>query len=1351
MKKFSFEANKKIDNYQIKSEIGMGGIGEVYSAYKLNKKGKNIEQNLYAIKILKPQLKSNKKAIELFKNDIKTIKKLRHNNIISIVDIGEDYFVMPYIEGKDIKEWLSKNEPFTSLKKKDYPEYIKNIFAQINSLCDALIYAHGENISHNDLKPSNIIVTSENQTKIIDFGLSNLKSKEYIKLTEDINYRPDTVQKDNPFYIDVYSLAIITFELISGNLPKYHQHHKNKAAIQEKETILYEKVYELYEKVKKGDVKSVNEFRNAFKLVINNTFESQEKKDKSLVKKEKSKNVIKLKSDEGEQYMFTIVENNTPIPYYFTLKTDTKVPDKKKTIKLGDGTYGAVFQVHTDDGESCAVKLLYKNKLSSNTTFQWELTQCIIDEFIEKFKIKDECLINSLIIEILDPHNNLSSFANRIKCLNNKDQQEFLIEKMKMQFQSVALKRFKEEAKSKIDLLEELGDDINRVPGVITIKGGTEIFQSSNAYQNLELRENFKKLDMELSDYAVVMPLFSWTLKDILEKGTNSYENEPSGYHVLSKMIFADRIATMMPFLIDVATGIKSLHSAKLFHHDIKPANIFVNISDKVESVVGDLGFLKAKEKGNFDSFSTTQPRDSFALGTIHYRAPEQKEYFDISDARISHDKDNVEILIYDPKFRASMIEDGDFLFFSRDDKQTPYIIKSIDKTKHPIRICLDCGDHKPAEDNQTQIVMYKLQGIRTDLYGIGAIVFDMLTCGKSPERFYETIRSYDNEDGDIKQLLELYRQVSTYQADERGIGHIFESFEDHNEYAPLPIVELILKCMMSRVKNTYHYNPSNQNLPMNYAIDNVLARLIELSEIYGKYEYNNMLINKADWDEDNFSLIKTANGNIEGDFLSQINKLQNLNRKNEIAKRLVQGIWYIDRLENLVRKTLNINSNVFISEMLPDNMKITSEKTEFDYIPYKTKDEYLKDLIEDGFYTKIIQNFTNPFVPDSFSFLRKKIALEPLSEKNTFKYNFLGSSPSADDISPGDIIINDSTLWCVADGINYEDHVISIEVMKDMNKSSENKTFNIDKNESYYIFYKRINPCKYYLKMLGCYLYHIFFVGIGENTIDKPLITNFATIPIHLDHDREDKNIIDPYSVINHKALANDDTIDLKKIYEYITYMYLKLTFCENKNSYYQLKDKDNDRIYAVSDDVLKLKGFISNFLQMTSQTRLIDFIKDFDKEETQKIDVIMNQYDTIDDIINFKEMFLSLMKISTPKSKKQIQEEKADVEKRKLNQQNFEDRIQQLDQKIKEKEAEIKILTQKAEEEKEKCESENNTLKTEITKLETEKKKLEEEKNSLNIEKNSKINKIEELNQRKFKNRVKNLWERIKKKKNK
>jgi len=1308
MKKFTYKPNETIGKYQIKSTLGIGSIGEVYTAYKLNKKKKQIDQTLYAIKVLKPDLKTNDEAIKIFENEINAIKKLKNNNIIHIIDVGPDYFVMPYIEGTNIKEWMNKDEQLASLKKINYHEFINKILSLINLLCDALIYTHGENIWHNDLKPSNILITTEGQCKIIDFGLSNLKSKKYISFTIDTNYRPYELKNNDSFFIDIYSLAVISFELFSGELPNYYKTSNTK--ISEIEANLHQKVYDLYEKTKQGEINSVNDFRNSLNKIINTIFQTKEKMNTRLKKKDKKK-IIKHKGQNGYPYMFKIIENKTEIPFYFSLT------EKEKPIKIGDGTYGSVFQVHNDDGESCAVKLLYKNKLSSNSSYQWELSKKIMDEFVEKFKFDDDSKKNLLFIKLLDPHKNLSTFSEEIKDLVTDEQKNYLIEKIKLQFQSIALKRFKEEARSKIDLLEKLGEQEKEIPGVITIKGGTENFQISEAYKNEEFRMNFKALDMELSDYAIVMPLYSWTLKDILERGTNSYENEPNGYSVLSKLNFNDRIATMLPFLIDIATGIKSLHSAGLFHHDIKPANIFVTTSivdKKVKSVVGDLGFLKA-EKNDLKKLSNSQPRDSFALGTIHYRAPEQKEYFDISDARISHiNNKNIEIHIFDPKFRSSMIEEGDFLFFSRDDKQKPFIIESIDKTKHPIVIKIG-GDSQPAEDDRTQIIMYKLQGIRTDLFGIGAIVLDMLTCGRSPERFYETIRSYDNEEGDITQLLELYRQVSTYQADERGLGHIFEPFEDHNEYAPLPIVELILKCMMSRVKNTYHAN--SPQTEMNYAINQVLNRLKELSRIYGKYEYDdNTLINKDNWDVSKSSLTidENKNGHTKGDYIT-INRIQGLTDKEgialeDIALRLVQGIWYIGRLEELIRKTLKNKDKIFISEMLPDNINITQEKIDFDYVPYRSEEEYLKDLLVDGFYTKIIQNYTNPFVPDSFSFLRKKISLTPIPKKtNKFKYKFLGSSPSADDISPGDIIINDSMLWQVSNSetIDHKNHIISLELISTENNSTEKITFNIENKTSYFIFYKRINPCKYYFKMLGCYLYHIFFVGIGENTIDKPLLTNFSTIPIYLDHNRKDKNIIDPSNIIGNIKNFDINSIDLKYIYQYITYMYLKLTFCENKDSYYEQKTEDNDRIYAVSDDVLSLKGLISNFLGMPSQTRLVDFIKKFNDEETKYINEMNKKNNNIEDIVNFKEQFLSLMEISIPGN--QISESKNKI-----------DKLQQDFEKQKCRENKFRSVCQK--------------LKQEYKKLNQSSKKLKQEK--------------DHLEKRILKNRVKELWGRIKKK---
>ncbi|MEO0687405.1 MAG: hypothetical protein AAFY76_20740, partial [Cyanobacteria bacterium J06649_11] len=308
-----------------------------------------------------------------------------------------------------------------------------------------------------------------------------------------------------------------------------------------------------------------------------------------------------------------------------------------------------------------------------------------------------------------------------------------------------------------------------------------------------------------------------------------------NGYEVLKRMSFRERVNTTLPYIVSVAQGLKTLHSAQLLHLDLKPANIFVrNDGQNIETVVGDLGFLDESfgeatynellgvQENTTDSNYLNFPenphygtvgRPSLPLGTRHYRSPEQKDFFDVADVEVSVGE-HVRLTVSDPKFRDAIVEDLDVVLFSK--IKEPFEISDVDissssEQQPSVTITLNVPDEKLPlikEDERTQVFFYKRQRHRTDLFGFGALIFELLSCGKSPERFYESIRRYDDKDGDISSIMDLYKQVSNFRNTEPGLVQMFEVFRlDNNslEYAPEEIVELILKCMMYKASGIFY------------------------------------------------------------------------------------------------------------------------------------------------------------------------------------------------------------------------------------------------------------------------------------------------------------------------------------------------------------------------------------------------------------------------------------------------------------------------------------------------------------------------------------------------------------------
>ena len=166
---------------------------------------------------------------------------------------------------------------------------------------------------------------------------------------------------------------------------------------------------------------------------------------------------------------------------------------------------------------------------------------------------------------------------------------------------------------------------------------------------------------------------------------------------------------------------------------------------------------------------------------------------------------------VRDPKFSGSFIEKGDSVLFSRDKRRIRHIIQDIVPAHADDADACAYRRRRPIRSGigeQTQVIFLKRQEYRTDLFGVGAIAFDLISCGKSSERFYESIRRFEfdgNGRGSVESTIGKYRRVKDGLADEPELVHIFEPFRHGSDYAPEAFVELILRCMLYKADKTFY------------------------------------------------------------------------------------------------------------------------------------------------------------------------------------------------------------------------------------------------------------------------------------------------------------------------------------------------------------------------------------------------------------------------------------------------------------------------------------------------------------------------------------------------------------------
>ena len=202
--------------YEIGAEIGKGAMGMVYAAHdpKLNRQ--------VAIKVLHKKLLYDDEAVQGFLKEAMLNAGLSHPNILTILDVGEDhgevYIAMELLEGQPLSSTIS------SLDKNE----ILSIGMQI---ADALDFAHKKGVVHRDIKPANIMVRSDGQIKITDFGIAQgigrgsdelLQTQTGVIKGTPAYMSPEQARGDNKNVdgrSDLFSLGVMLYEMSTGKRP----------------------------------------------------------------------------------------------------------------------------------------------------------------------------------------------------------------------------------------------------------------------------------------------------------------------------------------------------------------------------------------------------------------------------------------------------------------------------------------------------------------------------------------------------------------------------------------------------------------------------------------------------------------------------------------------------------------------------------------------------------------------------------------------------------------------------------------------------------------------------------------------------------------------------------------------------------------------------------------------------------------------------------------------------------------------------------------------------------------------------------------------------------------------------
>jgi serine/threonine protein kinase/Flp pilus assembly protein TadD len=199
--------------YEVIEELGKGGMGKVFRVFDTK-----IEEEV-ALKLIKPEIGSDKRTIERFRNELRFARKIGHRNVCKMYDLNEEkgthYITMEYVPGESLKSMIGMMGQLSAGQ-------VVFIAKQVG---EGLAEAHRLGVVHRDLKSSNIIIDRKGNAHILDFGIARSVREKGITGAGAMVGTPEYMSpeqaegKEADERSDIYSLGVIMYEMVSGRLP----------------------------------------------------------------------------------------------------------------------------------------------------------------------------------------------------------------------------------------------------------------------------------------------------------------------------------------------------------------------------------------------------------------------------------------------------------------------------------------------------------------------------------------------------------------------------------------------------------------------------------------------------------------------------------------------------------------------------------------------------------------------------------------------------------------------------------------------------------------------------------------------------------------------------------------------------------------------------------------------------------------------------------------------------------------------------------------------------------------------------------------------------------------------------
>ena len=202
------------DRYELEGLVGTGGMSSVYKA-----RDRLLERRV-ALKVLHPHHASDEDFVDRFRKEARSVAQLSHPNIVTVIDRGDDdgrqFIVFEYVEGENLKELVTREGPLPFARALE-------LALQVGR---GLAFAHSHGLVHRDVKPQNVLMNGDDQAKVTDFGIAR-------SIDVDVSVTQTGTVLGTSAYIapeqasggditpqtDVYSLGVVLYELLTGEVP----------------------------------------------------------------------------------------------------------------------------------------------------------------------------------------------------------------------------------------------------------------------------------------------------------------------------------------------------------------------------------------------------------------------------------------------------------------------------------------------------------------------------------------------------------------------------------------------------------------------------------------------------------------------------------------------------------------------------------------------------------------------------------------------------------------------------------------------------------------------------------------------------------------------------------------------------------------------------------------------------------------------------------------------------------------------------------------------------------------------------------------------------------------------------